>query len=353
MRITRRALVLSAPLLAAERSLLSRIRPAPVDGGYIDPDYWVWCGSPIKGEDGRYHLFASRWKRELPFFAGYQVYSEIVRAESPTPAGPYRFQQVVLPARGAHFWDGRMTHNPTIHFWRGRYLLFYIGSTYEGPDPRPEELAAGSTKQTRESYSRIQIGLAISKSVKGPWQRLDEPVLSPRKGKWDAAIVTNPAPCVRPDGRIVMLYRSNTPKGLRLGIAGAERFDKPFRRLTDDPIALFSDGQGVEDPYLWWAGGHYEALMKDMSGAITGEKHAGVHAMSPDAMTWRLKAQPKAYSRTVRWSDGRSTVQGSLERPQILFEKGRATHLFAATADGPGGFHNATKTWTMVIPLAK
>jgi len=22
-------------------------------------DYWVWCGSPAKGEDGRFHLFAA------------------------------------------------------------------------------------------------------------------------------------------------------------------------------------------------------------------------------------------------------------------------------------------------------
>lgn len=27
------------------------------------------------------------------------------------------------------------------------------------------------------------------------------------------------------------------------------------------------------------------------------------------------------------------------------------THLFAATADGPGGFRNADNTWNMVIPL--
>ena len=68
----------------------------------------------VQGEDGRYHLFAARWPKELPFFDGYKVHSEVVRAASPTPEGPYEFQEVVLPARGAEYWDGRMTHNPTI-----------------------------------------------------------------------------------------------------------------------------------------------------------------------------------------------------------------------------------------------
>ncbi len=354
---TRRTLIASlaaAPGLAAQKpgSLLERIQPVPRSGGFRQKDYWVWCGSPIRAENGRYHLFASRWPHALPFFAGYQVHSEVVRAESDTAAGPYRFAEVVLPARDPKFWDGRMTHNPTIQRWRGIYLLFYIGSTYSGPPPTAADLAPGVTAQTRESYARIRIGLATSKSVLGPWQRLDQPVLDVRPGKWDASIVTNPAPWVLPDGRIVMLYRSNTKQGLRLGIAGADRYDKPFERLSDDPIQLFGEGPGVEDPYLWWAGDHFEAIMKDMSGAITGEAHAGVHATSPDARRWSLMPQPKAYSRTIRWDDGASTVQGSVERPQLLFDGDRITHLFAATADGPGGFRNALNTWTMALPLA-
>ncbi|MGV2786981.1 glycosyl hydrolase family 43, partial [Clostridium perfringens] len=31
--------------------------PAPVAGGFRMPGYWIWCGSVIKGEDGRYHMF--------------------------------------------------------------------------------------------------------------------------------------------------------------------------------------------------------------------------------------------------------------------------------------------------------
>ena len=356
--ITRRtaigSLAAGARIQAAkqERSFLDRLLPAPKAGGFRQSDYWVWCGSPVRGEDRRYHLFASRWPQAYPFFSGYPAYSEIVRAVADTPVGPYRFAEVVLPARGEQYWDGRMTHNPTIHYWRGHYLLFYIGSTYRGPAPAAADLAKDGTSQTRESYSRICIGLATASSVKGPWRRLDDPILRARAGKWDSAIVTNPAPCVLPNGRIVMMYRSNTPQGLRLGVAGADRYDKPFERISDDPVDLFSSGAGVEDPYLWWAADHFEAIMKDMSGSITGERHAGIHATSPDGLKWSLKPQPKAYSRTIRWDDGSTTTQGSVERPQLLFDGGHPTHLFAATGDGPGGFEHANNTWTMVIPLA-
>ena len=332
-------------------AFIDRIKPAPVGGGFAMDEYWVWCGSVIEGEDGRYHMFAARWPKELPFFEGYEVHSEIVRAESETPEGPYEFREVVLPERGEDYWDGRMTHNPTVRVYKRHYLLYYIGATYVGDAPTIQELRDKSSPKTGESYNNIRIGLAVSKSVTGPWQRMDEPILMPRAGKWDSKVVTNPAPCVLKDGRVFLYYRSNTPDGLRIGLAGADHFGGPYERLEDDPVIEFGDGGHVEDPFVWQTGKGFEMLAKDMSGSITGEKHAGVHALSKDGVAWELAPTPKAYSRTVRWDDGTETTQGSLERPQLLIKRERPTHLFAATGDGPGGFRNATRTWNMVMPL--
>jgi len=315
--------------------------------------FWVWCGSAIRGEDGRYHMFASRWPKDYPFFEGYPTTSEIVRAASDTPEGPYIFEEVVLAPRGSEHWDGRMTHNPTIHKWRDTYLLFYIGATFTGPSPTPEEiLKAGrfcAHPKTAEAYGSIRIGLATADSVLGPWQRRDEPILLPRPGKWDSQIVTNPAPCILPDGRVLLLYRSNTPEGLRIGAAMAKDIESPFLRVQDEPVLVLSKGY-VEDPYLWWNGNHFEMVAKDCTGAITGEQGAGIHAVSRSGVEFELSTPPKAYSRQVVWDDGTVTVQGAFERPQLLMEQGRPTHLFAATGDGPGGF-NFTKTWNMVVPL--
>ncbi|RED87566.1 hypothetical protein [Cohnella phaseoli] len=72
--------------------------PAPMGGGFRMEGYWVWCGSVVKDEEGRFHMFASRWPTWLPMHPGWIVASEIVRAVADTPEGPYHFQEVVLPA---------------------------------------------------------------------------------------------------------------------------------------------------------------------------------------------------------------------------------------------------------------
>src|SRR5688500_18798390 len=57
----------------------------PRAGGFCMDGYWVWCGSVIKAEDGKYHMFASRWPRNITFHPGWMTDSEVVRAVSDTP----------------------------------------------------------------------------------------------------------------------------------------------------------------------------------------------------------------------------------------------------------------------------
>ena len=191
--------------------------------------YWVWCGSVIRGEDGRYHMFASRWPRALSFSPHWLTHSEIVRAVADTPAGPYRFEEVVLPSRGEQFWDGRATHNPTIHKWRDTYLLYYIGITYSGEAPTPQRPLKPSDPLRLVARASQRIGLATSKSVRGPWTRAGSPVLEPRPGKWDALMTTNPAPCVSPDGEVLLIYKSTAHQKdlLRMGRRPSKTFRRP------------------------------------------------------------------------------------------------------------------------------
>lgn len=338
-----------------------RILQAPVGKGFRMDDYWVWCGSVVRGEDDRYHMFAARWPKKYPFFQGYQAASEVVRASSDSPAGPYHFEEVVLPARGSKYWDGRMTHNPFIIRCDDEYLLFYIGATYEGATPSAEELFELRNDPDSKAagrglpwYKTIRIGMARAASVFGPWQRPASPALDINPDSWDNTVTTNPSPCLAPDGRILLFYRSGKCK---LGLAAAASPDKPFERIVDYPVVDPGEGLRIEDPFVFWHQDHYEMVCKDLSGNITGEFHAGVHLLSADAVNWELAPEPKAWSRTIAWDDGSTTVQASIERPFILFEDGQPRWLFAATADGPGpvdgrpGFFYAENTWNMVVPL--
>ncbi len=336
-----------------KEAFINRLAPSHKNGGFEMKDYWVWGASVIKGEDGRFHMFASRWPKKFPFFVGYIFNSEVVRAVSDKPEGPFEFQEVVLKPRGSEFWDGRMTHNPTIHKHGDTYLLFYIGSTFEGETPSPESITKPLTEEMdnfrEKTYGKIRIGLATSKSVFGPWKRLNEPILLPRPDKWDNNVTTNPAPCVADDGSILLVYRSNvTGKGTRLGVAKSKGLGQAFERIRDNYMDFH-----VEDPYIWWVEDHYEMIAKDQSGTLTDEYHAGVHATSKDGIEWLISDPSKAYSRNIYWDDGTSVNLGSFERPQLLIEEGKPICLYCATGDGPGGFNNAVKTWNVATPFKK
>lgn len=332
--------------------------PAPKSGGFRMEGYWIWCGSVIRDDDGLYHMFASRWPRELAFHPHWLTNSEIVRATSETPEGPYRFEEVVLPTRSAQYWDGRMTHNPTLHRSGDTYLLFYIGTTYNLPVPTASTQAQDKDEVILAAHRNQRIGLATAPSPSGPWTRQECPILEPRPGRWDGLITTNPAPCVLNDGRVLLVYKSTRFRGdlLRFGVAEADTFAGPYERLSDEPILNFDDsGDHVEDAFLWQgADGQFEMLMKDMRGGIGGEARAVIHANSGDCLHWKVSKPAIAFHRCIPWNDGTITRPAFLERPQLLLNEGRPTHLFAAIGEGPTNENDHTaiaKSWCAAIPL--
>lgn len=323
--------------------------------------YWVWCGSVIKGEDGNYHMFASRWKNDLPFHPGWGMESEIVRAVSKTPQGPYTFAEVVLGNRGPQFWDGRSAHNPSIQKHGDTYILFYVGMTHPfGETPRGDALKHESY-QWRAARSNKRIGIATSKSVFGPWERRDKPIFDVRPDGYDNFFTSNPAPCINPDGSCLLLYKTrtyltppyatdDTYSDMKIGVAFADCYDGPYRRLKDTP--LFDVNEGVlEDPFLWRTDSGYAMIAKDWKGSYTGDVGSVVYASSPDGVQWSMQNHP-ACSRQVLWNDGVTRTMGNMDRPFLLFDGDEMTHLFVATNDGSeAGFSTLTRSWNACIPL--
>lgn len=343
-----------------ENNIYDRIGVAPVDGGFTQEDYWVWGSSVIRGDDGKYHMFVTRWSKYLPFHPGWMVDSEIVHAVSDTPEGPYEFSDVALPHRGPEYWDGRSTHNPRIFKHNDTYILIYMGSTNPFADVSEEDAPA----LTHSSYiatvarSNKRIGIATSKSPYGPWERRDEPILKTKPGTFYSFLTSNPSPWINEDGSVIMLFKSRSHKedfpfqtSMSIGVATAPSIDGPFEVVGDEPVFGVDKMGEVEDPFLWKDEKGYHMLAKDQRGTITGKRHSGILAHSTDGINWVLDDDPLAYPRVVNWSDGRTVEMGQLERVFGLVEDGKVTHLFFATMDGPGGFNNSTRSWNMVIPL--
>lgn len=345
---------------------LGATRPA---AGFRMDDYWVWCGSPVRDDYGRYHLFVSRWSRKVPFSPYWVTHSEVVRAESATPEGPFEFGEVVLPARGEGFWDGRMTHNPSVVRWKDDYLLFYTGTHYVGPSPYPRDhevqpdlgskkigISGSLAPAFLEAHRNQRVGVAIASSPYGPWTRLDHPILEPRPDQWDALITTNPAPWVTYDNKILLIYKSLTAPGemMRLGIASANRPEGPYERMRSEPILDFTaSGQHMEDPFLWQDKVGFHLLVKDMNGGLGGVRGGGVQFDSPDGIHWDPESRQSAYSRSIPDPDGFSTKVDFLERPQLLLDDGHPTHFYAAAAMGGPDHSGIRDSWNTVLSIGK
>lgn len=329
----------------------------PKEGGFRFPGHNVWCASAIEGEDKKFHLFASCWEEKYGFGSNWLLRSKIAHAVSDTPEGPYHFHSFVFDRRDRAYFDAMSQHNPNIKFHDGIYYLYYFGTTYSGDIPKED----GNVSNERfvEIWNCKRIGVATATSVYGPWKRAETPLLEPRNmNYWDCTCTTNPSVAILPNGKTYMIYKSrrNCESPLQLGVAVSNRPDGIFTRLTDAPIFSFENPNWfVEDPFIWYENGRFCLLMKDdfrdSSGGITGEWGAGIYAESEDCIHWEIAKRPKAYSRTLHWSDGSVTIQSHLERPNILFQNGKPTHVFAATGSGtePWVFDGAT--WNVCMPL--
>ncbi|MCI9143382.1 MAG: glycosyl hydrolase family 43, partial [Lachnospiraceae bacterium] len=168
------------------------MQPVPLQGGFRMEGFWVWCGSVAKGEDGRYHMFASRWPKAFPMHPGWLLVSEVVRAVSDTPQGPYRWAETVLPARGPQYWDGRMTHNPHITRQGDKWVLYYTGSTHPFADLAPGEELRPEDPRVIVARANKRVGIAVADHITGPWKRFPEPVLPVRPCHGDNMLTSNP-----------------------------------------------------------------------------------------------------------------------------------------------------------------
>ena len=305
-------------------------------------DYYIWDCSVIKA-GGKYHMFSSRWKKEMGFGWNWCFNSEIIHSVSDTPEGPYHFQNVVLPRRGRQYFDGMNTHNTCIKEYDGKFYLYYMGTTYGGDIPQKAEDIPEA--YGLETWNRKRIGIAVAEDINGEFVRRDTPLLEPRDCRyWDCTITTNPSVAILPGGKTYMIYKSRASFGkpLQLGIAVADKPDGEFRRLSDEPILQFENEDfHIEDPFFWYDEKRKKFCLiakddsKNGSAGITGEWGSGFYAESDDCIHFQIAPNPKVYSRNVKWADGSETVQGNLERPSVLFdENGNPTHLFCATGYG-------------------
>jgi hypothetical protein len=303
--------------LGADKTLIDYFQPMPIQGsltsnawgatnvlprdpnnGLEDTTMKSWCywdGQIIKGPEGKYHMFASRWDQAKGHRGWFS--SKAVHAVSDNVNGPYIDKGLCWPDN-----QGGKGHNVTaLVLPDGRYAVVVS-------ETRPGDVF-------------------VSKSLDGPWEQLGTiKVATNEFSKLGRA--SNFSVMARPDGDFMIVPRSGAILISKEGILG------PYTVQGPSVYPKTIDGQPVrnlEDPVVWFSGGLYHIVVNSWSA------RKAYHLTSTDGVThWTLRGL--AYDPTtdfLRYTDKTVNHWNKIERPGVLLEEGHVTHFTFAVIDVP------------------
>ena len=321
-------------------NLSKMISPLTEDGIFRDSAYYHWGASIIKGNDGLYHLFYSRWKKETTF-RGWLTASEIAHAVSQSASGPWSYKETVLKGRGEGYWDAVTAHNPKIKYFNGKYYLYYIATNTGTKAGQNIDVSITREKMIDNTTWNIlrqnqRTGVAISQSVNGPWERCNSPLIEPEGPI--ANITINPAIALGRDGVYHLIVKGDKPNEKKFirnqAIAISETPTGPFIML-DEPVIGNLD---TEDISMWYdeANARFYAIF---------HAHTFIGLMtSADGLKWGKANNYMITDKKVLLEDGSILKPDRMERPFIYVENGKPKVLSLAIKKGDDSY-------TIFIPL--
>ncbi|MEO7414489.1 MAG: glycoside hydrolase family protein [Opitutaceae bacterium] len=298
-----------APHTVPERTFINHFLPTPIIGklvseiwgapgvfprdpknGLEDPtnkQFSYWDGQIIKGKDGKYHMFSSRWDQAL----GHNGWrnSLAVHTVSDNVFGPYEDKGLMWPDD-----MGGKGHNVTA-------LVL--------PNDEGYAVIVSETRPAPVAY--------VSKSLDGPWEL---------KGTLQGVQNSNISIMVRPDGDFQIVPRNGNVYLSKKadGILG------PYKNMTNGTV--FPRGPqypNMEDPCVFFAGGLYHIVVNSWS------TRKAYHLTSQDGITnWvnhGLAYDPR--KDFVRYTDGTVNNWDKMERFGVLVENGAVTAVSLSVLD--------------------
>ena len=329
------------------------IKPVDCSAIFITNDYYTWCSSVIKGEDGKYHMFYSRWlhgKREATDdsmnyifngFKGWCKYSEIAYAVSDKIDGPYKYVSTILKGDDdPNRWDRFTMHNPQIRKFGKYYYLYYISNSFDSSLQFKVESKMSKGWNHWLKYNCTQkIGVIKAKSiadlVNGKYEKPVAPLIVPDNIN-TFEVTTNPTVTQGPDGKYYMMYKSRKPNvgNMTFWMATSDKPDGSFKMLGE---VFTSDEMACEDPCMWYdkKRKRFYAAVKYYSNSKKLVSQFGALALitSIDGIHWQPAAHPLISLRELKMKDGKKIELAHLERPFVVTGKaGQPIALFAAAS---------------------
>lgn len=251
-----------------------------------------WDGKIIKGADGKYHLFCSRWDQSRGH--GDWWNSKAIHAVSDNLFGPYVDKGLCWPNS-----EGGRGHNVTaLQLADGRYAIV-ISETRPGT-------------------------VYVAASLDGPWTELGKITVAGIP-KWHAS---NEIILLRPDGNYEMFGRPGIVMISTNGLLGPYMAQGPSIYPHVDGMPQHELAH-LEDPVLWFSGGLYHVVVNNWSD------RRAYHLTSKDGIhDWVYRGV--AYDPTrdfVRYTDGTVDHWTKLERPSVYIQNGHVAALTFAVID--------------------
>ncbi|MDZ8117640.1 glycoside hydrolase family protein [Pontiella agarivorans] len=277
------------------------VKPRDITNGIEDPEWSYWCAS-AHAENGKYHLYTSRWPENEP--RGHFGYfdSEIVHAVADDPAGPYIFKDWIGPG-----------HNPELY--RNALDEWMIYSTHG------------------RFYS--------SKSLNGPWKA--GTYIFDQRGRYAFKNFVNFSFAERDNRSVIAVSRRGyiwaSPKGR----------DRWYEVSSE---SVYPKVPGIfEDPVMWRDDIQYHIIVNDWKGRIA------YYLRSKDGFHWKTEEGEAYVPGIARYTDGSSLDWYKYERIRFLQDEyGRPYLSFFAVIDTdkhsdlPNDIHNSK---SIVIPVQK
>ena len=311
-----------------------RLAPAdPADGVLAWPtSSWGGLAVADPAQPRLYHFFYSRFVGGCGLSCWVNA-SECVRAEGPTPMGPFTDAAVVL---------GVFCHNPTIRrAVDGTYVLFHIGQD----DPTRAHNCSSSAQTCASNQppplptdGRGFLTYLSAPHPAGPWTPRGSAAFSGAGRGW-LGWVSNPSVHFFSNGSALLAFRAKVmPGGAQrsaslpvgeevIGLATAPHWSGPYTLAVGHPIVA-----SHEDPHVW----------ADRRGNLHLLSHGAANHWftSPGALGNWTQASAPAYGFGFQWANGSAAQALRRERPQLFFsEDGSMTPLAFTTgvtlAGGP------------------
>jgi MYXO-CTERM domain-containing protein len=354
------AALVASPLAAAPQPLITYFKPMPIVGtlsttvwgasavGPRDPanglednganrgvgpqqeTNFYWDGKILHGNDGKYHLYASRWLHSNGFgppAGGSTGWTQSIPMEaiSDDVMGPY-VAQGNLYTRNQE--GNNLGHNVTA-------LVAPSGGS-------PYVVSVG------EIVAGQMFG---SSSPNGPWTLLGLTQTNANGHGGCGNLSSNFTFAVGPNNRYWATSRSGC-------VMDSDQVLGSYKVETDSvlPNLENNDNGNAEDECIWYSGGYFHIVYNYWN------VQRAYHIMSKDGVTNWINTGPayqgtqspsNSYSKWLRYTDGTVNTWHNMERVSVFIENGHPTHFtFAVTdADKNAAGVNQGGSKILVVPF--